>query len=317
MSGRDKLGTREQGDAGRVGCAVRWTESLLRRSVEQLFRQALEHEDRDLDGMEAAADALVELGLRPKVFEALCQRRDPQEAVRDLATRYAFAQLMIENRRFQDLDPLSRMMIRHTLDVIYKRAFQVAERTGEDPLDEDPGLLISICKCLSHYVPRKPLRAHITWKLRHYEGAVSRAMRQIENLVRRPEVTKSFAALVIEASLPDTFKAQLLQMARGGGRAGLDYGAVIRFFARSSTVSWVKRWADTVQTARTLYCEEEYEGIPWRGPRRLPRRRRQGYLEAALASLARRDEVSLDTPDWDLHDTLDAPTEESIPMACW
>jgi len=50
MSGRDKLGTREQGDAGRVGCAVRWTESLLRRSVEQLFRQALDHEDRDLDG---------------------------------------------------------------------------------------------------------------------------------------------------------------------------------------------------------------------------------------------------------------------------
>jgi hypothetical protein len=142
--------------------------------------------------------------------------------------------------------------------------------------------------------------------LDHYESAVSRAMRQIEHLVKYPEITGPFAIHVMDAAVPDVFKAQLLQLARGGGRAGLNYEAVIRFFALPDTVEFVKQFADTVQTARTLYAEDEYDGVAWRGRRRLPARRRQGYLEAALSRIERGREVSLDTEEFDLHDLVEA-----------
>jgi uncharacterized protein YerC len=291
---------------------VRWTEALIRPAVEALQRQLSQHSGPAADGSQpedesrrlAVVEALVRLGTQPEILDALCQRLDPEEAIHDLATRYAFAALMVEGRPFHELDPMSQTLVQHTLTLIYERAAQVARRTGEDPLDEDPGLLLSICRCLSRYVPRRPIGAHISWKLRHYEGSVSRAMRQIENLVKRPEVSGPFAEYVLTTDLPDAFKAQLLQLARGGGRGGINYEAVIRFFAQPATVAFVKRFADTVQTARTLYDEQEYYEIPWRGQRRLPAKRRQGYLDAALASLEQQHEVSLDADDLDVHDLL-------------
>jgi len=278
--------------------------------VEALYRQTLKHSmaslsDRGTSERRAVVGEIVALGMQPEILAALRGRKDPDEAIPDLVTRYAFAALMLDGRAFHELDLLSQAMIQHTLNVIYKRAYQVARRMGEDPLDEDPGLLLSLCKCLSRYVPRKPIGAHIQWKLEHYEGAVSRAIRQIENLVKRPEVAGAFVAYVLETALPDELKAQLLQMARGGGRTGLDYKATIRFFALPATVEFVKGFAGTVQTARTLYDEEEYEGIAWHGKRRLPAKRRQGYLETALNRLERRQEASLDTDDLNLHDLLD------------
>lgn len=279
--------------------AARWNEEDLRRAVELLQRRALGH---GVAVPAAVVDAIVRLGLQPDVQAALRGRNDPEEAVRDLATRYAFQALMVDGQSFDALDPLSQALISRTLDLIYKRARQVAEHSGEDPLDEDLGLLLSICKSLAHYVPKKPMGAHISWKLRHYEGAVSRAMRQIENLVRYPEVTEAFVAYVLDAPVPDVLKAHLLQLARGGGRSGVEPEAVIRFFALPATVAFVRRFASSVQTARTLYDAEEYAGLPWQGRRRLPAGHRQGYLEAALARCERRNEVSLDTEDYDLHD---------------
>ncbi|MBN1935621.1 MAG: hypothetical protein JW934_13215 [Anaerolineae bacterium] len=295
-----------------AGQPAAWTRAELEEVVTRLFDRSTgasmdgTHPTR-IDGTERrrVIAGIIELGLQPEVLAALRQRRDPPEAVRDLATRYAFAALMIEGCAFADLDPLSQAMIRYTLGVIYKRAFQVAQHFGEDPLDEDPGLLLSLCKCLSRYLPARPMRAHIQWKLDHYESAVSRALRQIENLVTRPEIAPDFAAFVLSTALPNPFKAQLLHMARGGGRSGLNYEAVIRFFALDETTAWVKRYAGDVQTARTLYDEQEYADIPWRGKRHLPQDRRQGYLDAALASLDRREQESLDDDKWDMHDLVD------------
>jgi hypothetical protein len=286
------------------GAEITWTEAGLRRGVAALQQGMLGRLGRPGDRDHWVALEIVELGMRPEIAAALRGRQDPQEAVRDLATRYAFQALMGEGRAFHDLDRMSQALIQGTLDIIYKRAAQVAARLGEDPLDEDPGLLLSICKSLSRYVPKRPMGAHISWKLNHYESAVCRAMRQIENLVTRPEVVEPFVACVLDAPLPDVFKAQLLQLARGGGRSGLNYEAVIRFFALPATVDFVKDFAGAVQTARTLYTEDEYAGIPWRGARRLPANRRQGYLEAALAQIERAGEASLDTGDFDLHDLV-------------
>lgn len=265
------------------------TEQRLRQAVEQLQQQMLKQAGRGL-GRASTVDAIVRLGMQPDVLAALRGRRDPSEAVRDLAIRYAFSALMEKGQAFGKLDPLSQALVQRTLDLIYDRAFQVARRTGEDPLDAEPGLLLSLCQSLARYVPRKPIGAHISWKLHHYEGATSRAMRQIENLVRLPEVTDAFAAFTLDAAAADELKAQLLQMARGGGRQGVSYEAAIRFFAQPETICFVKRFAATVQTARTLYDEEEYDGIPWQGARRLPAGRRQGYVEAALAQLEARKE---------------------------
>lgn len=286
-----------------------WTEPWVRQVVKKLAQEALTPSGNG-HGLGTAVSGIVQLAMQPDVLAALRGRSDPEEAVRDVATRYAFAALIAEGRSFHQLDSLSQAMIQRTLDVIYKRAFQVAEYTGEDPLDADPRLLLSLCKNLSCYRPGKPMGAHISWKLRHYEGAVSRAMRQIQHLVRCREVTEAFVAHVLEVSMEDELKAGLLQLARGGGRSGLDCKAVIRFFARPETVAFVRRFADTVQTARTLYCEEEYQGLDWKGKRRLPNQRRQGYLEAALASLERLNEDSLDREGLDLHSLL---VDESAP----
>jgi hypothetical protein len=288
-----------------------WTETWLQQMVARLLRRVVGSSPSG-EGQHVV-DEIVHLGMQPDVLIALRGRRDRQEAVRDIATRYAFQALMEQGRAIEELDPLSQALIRRTLDVIYKRARQVEWRVGEDPLSEDPNLLLSICKSLGRYVPRKPMGAHITWKLRHYESAVSRAMRQIENLVRLPQVTGPFVTYVLDAGVPDVLKAHLLQLARGGGRSGMDYEAMVRFFALPATVAFVKRFAGDVQTARTLYAEEEYESIPWCGQRRLPAKRRQGYLEAALARFERVEEVSLDAEDLDMHDLL--PADRAWPGA--
>jgi hypothetical protein len=286
-----------------------WAEPALGQAVEALQEQVFRELDPGPDGRSAddrrVVEEIVSLGMQPDILDALRGRSDPHEAVRDLATRYAFEALMVKGRALHELDPLSQALVLHTLDVIYKRARQVAKRTGEDPLDEDPDLSLSICRSLSRYVPRKPMGAHISWKLRHCENAVRRAMRQIENLVKRPEVTGPFVAYVLDGPALDALKAQLLQLARGGGRRGLDYEAVVRFFALPETVAFVKRFAATVQTARTLYAEDEYAGIAWQGRRRLPTARRQGYLEAAIAKLNRPQNVSLDASEEDADDGSD------------
>jgi hypothetical protein len=320
---------RFQGIAATLG-----PEALLRQAVETLQRQIVKqcqpgHDDRQ----SPAVDEIVKLGMQPEILPALLQRRDSPEAVRDLAIRYAFAALMVQGRSFHELDPMSQVLIQQTLELIHQRAARVARRTGEHPLDEDPGLLLSLCKCLSRYVPRRPMGAHITYKLQRYEGAVSRAMRQIEYLITRPQVADAFAAYVLGAELPDAFKARLagmarrrshrgateedpesefkarlLHMARGGGRGDVNPEAVVRFFTLPETVAFVKRFADRVQTARTLYDEQEYADAAWRGRRRLPANRRQGYLEAALASLERLQGASLDTDDYDLHELVEGST---------
>ena len=275
---------RPQSGLGRSQRPALWTEPWLRQAVEQFQQQVLKQAGQG-QGRASTVDAIVRLGMQPDVLAALRGRRDSSEAVRDLATRYAFSMLMEQGQAFGKLDPLSQALVQRTLDLIYDRAFQVARRTGEDPLDAEPDLLLSLCQSLARYVPRKPIGAHISWKLHHYEGATSRAMRQIENLVRLPQVAEAFAAYVLDAAASDNLKAQLLQMARGGGRQGVNYEEAIRFFARPETIAFVKQFAATIQTARTLYGEEEYDGIAWRGARRLPAGRRQGYVEAALARL--------------------------------
>lgn len=279
---------------------IAWTEVGLRQAVEALQRQTT----RRAGASGAVVEAIVRLGLRPEMLAALRQRHDPEEAVRDLATRHAFELLMGRGQPFHALDGLSQALVQGTLDQIYRRAGQVAARTGEDPLDEDPGLLLSLCESLSRYVPRKPMGAHISWKLHHYEGAVRRAIRQIEHLVGLPEVAAALPDYILATSLPGEAKARLLLWLRGGDRGSLSYEAIVRFFALPGTAEFVKRFAGTAQTARTLYAEEEYDGMDWHGPRRLPERRRQGYLEAALASLERRSQESLDSPEHDLHDLL-------------
>lgn len=265
-----------------------WTQSLLRQAVEALQIEYAGQSDP------AVIDALVCLGTQPDIWPALCGRTDPKVAVQDLATRYAFAALMEAGRPIQELDRTSQLLVQRALDLIRAVDAQMAAGLGENPLDEEPNLLLSICKCLSRYIPRKPMEAHIRWKIQHYESAASRAMRQIENLVQRPELREPLVAYLLEADLPAEHKAGLLQLARGGGRQGVDQEATIRFFARPEMVAFVKRFAETVQTARTLYQEEEYRDSTWRGQRGLPAKRRQGYLEAALASLDRRADRSLD-----------------------
>lgn len=314
-SGNGKRAT----DRSRSTDKVQWTESLLHQAVEQIQQQAGNQQGSASTDRRAreAIDEIVQLGMQPEILAALQKRRDPEEAVRDLVTRYAFEALIVQGQAFGDLDPLSQAMVERTLDVIYKRASQVEQRTGENPLDEDEGLLYSICKSLSRYVPRKPIGGHISWKLNHYESAVSRAMRQIENLVCHPQVTEGFVAFVVASVVrsqelrtrlgPEQFKAYLLQMARGGGRRGVPYEATIRFFARPEAVAFVKRFAGTVQTARTLYAEELYHDVPWQGRRRLPINRRQGYLETALARIEQKDHASLDTEEIDLHAVVGDP----------
>lgn len=251
--------------------------------------------------------AIVRQSQRPDVQAALRGRKDSDEAIADLATGYAFARLMQEGLPFHELDPLSQTLIQRTLTQIYAHAARLEASYGENPLDEDPGLLLSLCRSLAVYAPHKPIGGHIAWKLAHYEGAVSRAMRQIENLVRTPAVTDTFVVYVLAAELPEeirsrvqeiggadgvaAFKACLALMARGGGRSGLDPVATIRFFALPATVAFVKGFAAAVQPARTLYAEEEYAVLPWAGKRALPRQRRQGYLDAALWQLERQQQA--------------------------
>ncbi len=259
--------------------SVHWSAGLLRQAVEALYMQLVGPADDGCDP--GVVEHIVQTGMQSKILEALRGRYDPAEAVRDLCTRCAFTALMVQGRPHREIAPLYQRLIQDTLNLITERAEGIARRTGENPLDEDPGLLISLCKCLSSHTLRQPISAHITWKLGHYEGAVSRAMRQIENLARHPQVVEAFAAHVLDSDLPGVLKAQLLQMARGGGRTGVNPEWAIRFFVLPGTVAFVKAFAGVVQTARTLYDEETYAGVAWRGKRKLPRERRQGYVEAA------------------------------------
>ena len=284
----------------------------IRETLEALQHQALTGPPPAQDARAVAS--IVALALQPEVFAALQQRRDFQEAVRDIATRYAFQRLLSEGVALGELNELSQALIYRTFDVIEKRARQVARKRGENPLDVEPDLLLSISKSLARYVPRKPMGGHIQWKLEHYESAVSRVMRQVKHLVTRPEVTEAFVDYVLDAAAPPVLKAQLLQLARGGGLRGMNYKETIRFFARSETVAFVKSFATMVQTARTLYAEVEYADIPWRGKRKLPRERRQGYLDAALAELERPTEIWLDQQGDD-NDADGASRHECIPDA--
>ncbi len=292
-----------------AAAASEWTAALLRKHLVALCRRLLGAAGNwttDARLLRALTE-IVHLGLQPTMQAALRGRLDADEAVSDLATRFAFQQLMTEGRPCEALDPLSQALIRRTLTRLYAQADALERSFGENPLDEDQGLLVSLCRSVAGYVPHKPLGGHIAWKLAHYEGAVSRASRQIENLVRTPAVTEDFVAFLLAAELPEeirlrceetggtdgvpAFKARLALMARGGGRSGLDPVATIRFFALPATVAFVKRFAATVQPARTLYAEEEYAGLAWAGKRALPREHRQGYLEAALWQLERQQQA--------------------------
>ena len=281
-----------------------WTEPLLHQAVETLYRHTVKHPSVDMVARCAVAE-IVRLGLRPDLLAALRHRRDPEEAVRDLATRYAFGELMEKGRAFQELDALSQALVQRTLETIYRRAEQVERRTGTNPLEADSGkrpLLLTLSAEIARHTLRRPIGRHIQWKLNHPETAVSRAVRQIEHLVRHTAVREDFVAYVLAAAVPegivpvdrtgDEFKAGLLLLARGGGRSAVDYEATIRFFALPETVAFVRRFADRVQTARTLYTEESYQGVPWEG-RRLPANCRQDYLGAALAEMERTRQRSL------------------------
>lgn len=304
-----------------------WDETQLRRRVVALSGRLLGGAWTNDPRQMRAISAIVHLGLQPVMQTALRGRSDLDEAARDLATRYAFERLMVEGQPYEALDPLSQRLIQRTLTRLYAQAERQADSFGENPLDEDPGLLLGLCRSAASYVPHKPLGGHLTWKLAHYESAVSRAMRQIENLVRTPAVTEDFVAFVLAAELSEAirerlaessdrdavaaFKARLALLARGGGRNGLDPVATIRFFALPATITFVKRFAATVQPARTLYAEEEYAGLPWAGKRALPRERRQGYLEAALWQLERQQQAKSGTlpPDPEELDEADDPAQ--------
>lgn len=280
--------------ASQVADTQPWTESWLRQQVQALQQQMVA---LPLTGCDHQAIAeIVKLGMQPDVLVALRQRRDPSIAVRDLATRYAFAALMVEGRAIYDLDALSQVLVQGTLDDIHRRAARMTRELTVDPLQADDGLLLAICRGISHHTLHRPIGAHINAKLKLYESDVRRAMRQIVHLVTRPEVRGPFLAHVTTVEVSEELRAQLRQMAEKGRLEGTNYEEVIRFFSRPETVAFVKRFASTVQTARTLYAEEEYEGIPWQGRRRLPGARRQGYLEAALNYYKRLADVSLDAP---------------------
>lgn len=303
--------------------ASEWTAELLRKRLVALSRRLLGRTDAwtaDPHLLRALGE-IVCLGQQPDMLAALRTRQDPDEAIADLATGHAFARLMQDGLPFQQLGPLAQALIQRTLTQIYARAERLERSFGENPLDEDSGLLLSLCRSLAGYVPRKPLAGHIAWKLAHYEGAVSRAMRQIENLTRDPLVTEAFVAFVLAAELPEeirrrveetgadgvaAFKARLALLARGGGRRGLDPVATIRFFALPATVAFVKGFATTLQPARTLYADEEYTALAWAGKRALPHQRRQGYLEAALWQLERQQQAKSGTLDLE-PDELDDP----------
>ncbi len=286
---------------------VRWSESKIRDIVRALREQVLSsHQSEWVDNANCVEETVLQLVRQPKIYEALSERQDHAQAIRDLATRCAFEQILIQGQPVHSLDPLFQALIQSTLDTIYKRAERLAAWMGEDPLDEDQDLLLSLCRSLSRYVPRRPVGSFISWKLKRYEGAVSRAMRQVQHLVTRPEVTEPFIAFVLDTRLPDEFKGDLLNLARGAGRSGMNCEAIMRFFALPVTLDFVKRFAGTVQTARTLYAEEEYEGIKWEGKRNLPDDRRQGYIDRALDQLERAQAASMDTEDFDLHEIVES-----------
>ena len=165
----------------------------------------------------AVVEKIIALAQQPDLLTALRKRKDAQEAVRDLVIRYAFQLMLAEGWDSADLDALSRAMIQRTLDVIYKRAAQVARKVGEDPLSAEPELLLRLCESLARHTLHQPVGAHIQWKLEHYESAVSRAMRQVKHLVTRSEITEAFVAFVLAADTPKAtgvLNAQLLHLAR-------------------------------------------------------------------------------------------------------
>jgi hypothetical protein len=287
-----------------------WSEQDVRQTLLRMQRAALNTSKPTLAD-ERAIEAIVKLTQRPKIRQALRQRRDSQEAaLRDVATRYAFDQLLNQQRAVYELDALSRARVHHTIELIYQYADEVKRRAGEDPLDAEPKLWTYLCKKAAHYVPHIPLGAFILGKLRRYEGAVSRAMRQIKTLVTHRKITADFCKYVLDAPIPAILKAQLLQIARGGGLRDVNYPDIIRFFADPETVAFVKRYAHIVQTAYTLYAKSEYNGVVWEG-RKLRKDVRWGYLEAALAQIQPAEVESLDDDAvFDLH-TIVGETQDN------
>ncbi|MBN1877866.1 MAG: hypothetical protein JXA33_26835 [Anaerolineae bacterium] len=287
-----------------------WTESNIRQTILHLRRAALGAASATLDD-NRAVEAIVQLARQTKIYQALRQRRDPPEvALRDVATRYAFDRLLNQHQAVYELDALSRAMVHHTITLIYRYADEIQRCTGEDPLDADPKLWTYLCKTVACYVPRIPLGAFILGKLRRYESAVSRAMRQIKTLVTHPKIAAAFCEYVLDVHISAILKAQLLQIARGGGVSGVNYPEIIRFFADPETVTFVKRYANTVQTAYTLYARNEYYDVVWQG-RKLRADVHWGYLEAALAQIQPAEMESLDDDEaFDLH-TIVGETQDN------
>lgn len=294
--------------------AALWTAARVQQGICSLLREALGTAAPTVAD-EQAVQAIVQLTLAPPIYPAVRRRQERDQAaiLRDVATRYAFAGL--RQRPCGELDALSQHLIHATIRQIYECAAEVTRRVGEDPLDVDPRLWPYLCQSIAEYVPRKPLCAHIMWQLQHYESAALRAMRQLKTLLTHPRITTAFRDYVLDAPAPDALKAQLLQMARGGGLHGVDYRAVIHFFAEPATVAFVKRFAATVQTAYTLYERAEYHDVVWQG-RKLRADVRWGYLEAALAQLRPADEASLDEETFDLH-SLVGETPDAAQWDYW
>ena len=318
-----------------------WSEPALRQAVQALWSATIDvayprgHAVPAWGQAEAAAtvEAIVQLGLQAEIQTALNERCDTAEAIRDLATRYAFAQAV--NCPHAPLDHLSQVMVARTLARIDQAAERAARMLGENPLDEDQGLVQSLYTSIAKFEPRKPIWRHIQYKVGRYESAASRCIRQIANLVHEPRVRCAFAefanAHVQVAHLPaylvtllvngvaaaetadatapmhpqdaaskavQEFRQGLIRMARGGTRTGLPVEATIRFFALPETVGFVKQFATWLQPARTLYAVAECADLPWAG-RKLPATCRWGYLEAALAQFERQHPAAAFTPDDD------------------
>jgi hypothetical protein len=264
---------------------------------------------------------------QPQMRDALDGRKDPAVALRDLAAGYAFKRLYADRVPFEALPAPLRRLVRQTLDTVHRRADAWARVFGEHPFDEDPNNLAKLCEELAGFVPRRPLAVHIDTKIRHYESAVSRAMRQIEYLAQRAEVRDAFVAFVLALELPRDlrerleevggangvalFKARLALMARKGGRKDLDPVATIRLFALPETIAFVMRYAGALETARSLYADEEAADVPWTGKRQPRRNRRTGYIEAALMQLDR-SQRSLGQVEPDEDDDEAAPALPSL-----
>ncbi len=305
------------------------------------FRQAVAALHREVTGRDnpRVTDALVAYATQPALWAALCGRSDRQAAVRDVVVRRGLE--LVYTCGEQALDELSRTLVTHTLALIQTRAEAEAQRHGLDPLDADDRLLIELTEQLAQHTLRKPLLAHIHFRLRRPEDPVREFMQKVQYLVARTALSEPFVAFVQTVPLPAEFRAclrelasgadaqktddrlaaefraRLLALARGAkeSEVRLHPEAVVRFFALPATVEFVKSFADRVQTARALYAADDYADIAWHGHRKPQCTMRSGFLDRALAQIEARYHLALDSGDSDRHEltadqaTVDDPTE--------